>query len=145
MFAERYLFGLCKAFRQQHPGMIFDINCSYTTFNLHQQNIDLAFRATNTPPQDMVVHTLFTYRHVLVAAPDYLANHGTPVTATELLQHNCLLTQHLRTWPLGDDSIAVTGSLITNENHLLRQQALEGEGLFVLPVIMYKKISPRAA
>ena len=129
MFAETYLFDLCKAFRRDHPGMTFDINCSYTTFNLHQESIDLAFRATNMPPQDMVVHTLFSYRHVLVAAPGYLARHGTPVNVSDLLHHNCLLTQHQRSWPLGDSNIAVSGSFITNENHLLRQQALYGEGI----------------
>lgn len=129
MFAETFLFDVCNAFRAQHPEITFEINCSYTTFNLYQQNFDLAFRATNTPPQEMVVHKLFSYQHVLVAAPDYLQRCGWPETPPDLLQHNCLVTQHQRTWPLGNIDIAVTGSLTTNENHLLRQQALRGEGI----------------
>ena len=129
MFAETWLFDLCEQFHQQHPDIDFDIHCSYSRMNLNQQDIDLAFRATNQPPQDMIAVPLLHYQHVLVASPGYLKQHGTPEHIQELHQHQCLTTRHQQVWPLRSQDIAVTGWLTTNENHMLKQRALNGDGI----------------
>lgn len=72
MFTEVYLFDICQQFRQHYPEIRFEINSSYTNFNLNQDDIDIAFRATNTPPDNMVAKHLISYQHDLVATPDYL-------------------------------------------------------------------------
>lgn len=129
MFAERYLFGLCEAFSRQHPGIQFEINCSYTTFNLNLQDIDIGFRATNTPPDNMVANRILGYHHLLVAAPQYLSLRGVPQTVSDLANHDCLATLHQRHWPLKSEEVRIHGWLSTNENHLLKQQALSGQGI----------------
>ncbi|WP_375753292.1 LysR family transcriptional regulator [Vibrio sp. HN007] len=129
MFAETYLFELCAKFKQKHPGISFEINSSYTTYNLSQQDIDLAFRATNKPPENMVATKLFSYSHLLVASPKYLDTYGRPCATSELNQHHCLATLHQREWPMKSGDIPVTGWVSTNENHILKQQALSGEGI----------------
>lgn len=129
MFAETYLFELCAKFKQKHPGISFEINSSYTTFNLSQRDIDLAFRATNNPPENMVATKLLSYGHYLVASPKYLDTYGRPATTSELNQHHCLATLHQKNWPLKSGNIPVTGWVSTNENHILKQQAILGEGI----------------
>ncbi|AXR06885.1 LysR family transcriptional regulator [Salinimonas sediminis] len=129
MFAETFLFSLCSDFQGLHPDILFEINCSYTTHNLNQQDIDVAFRATTTPPDDMVVSELLPYTHLLVASPAYLANYGEPQHIDDLAQHACLATLHQKSWPLKQGPVDINGWLATNENHLLRQQALKGKGI----------------
>ncbi|NOH82355.1 MULTISPECIES: LysR family transcriptional regulator [Vibrio] len=129
MFAETYLFELCAQFRSLHPDVQFEINSSYTTFNLNQQEIDLAFRATNLPPDNMVAVKLFPYQHVLVASPEYLSTYGIPEQVSDLEDHQCLTTLHQKYWPLKNQEILVNGWISTNENHLLKKQALAGKGI----------------
>ena len=102
-------------------GVQFEINSSYTTFNLNQQEIDLAFRATNLPPDNMVAVKLFPYQHVLVASPEYLSTYGIPEQVSDLEHHQCLTTLHQKYWPLKNQEILVNGWISTNENHLLKK------------------------
>ncbi|HID8085937.1 TPA: LysR substrate-binding domain-containing protein, partial [Serratia marcescens] len=77
-------------------------------------------------------------RRVLVASPDYLARCGVPATPDDLPVHHCLRYRFpgsgkLEPWyfSLGDDERAldVSGSLIFNEDRLLKDAALAGLGI----------------
>lgn len=129
MFAETKLLALCEEFKRLHPGIEFEINSSYQAFDLSQTDIDLAFRATKEPPQNMVAHKLLDYFHWLVATPEYLDNFGVPKTPRDLEQHQCLATLHQKSWPMGDYEIPVSGWLGSNENRLLKLAALNGQGI----------------
>ncbi len=129
MFAEIYLFDICAKFRDLHPDIKFEINSSYTNFNLNQDDIDLAFRATMNPPENMVASLLIPYQHYLVASPSYIEANGTPENLGDLSQHQCLTTLHQSVWPMKSQDVAVDGWIATNENHLLKQQALLGHGI----------------
>lgn len=129
MFAETKLLALCEEFKKLHPEIEFEINSSYQAFDLSQTDIDLAFRATKEPPQNMVAHELFEYYHWLVASPEYLEQRGAPKTPQALEQHDCLSTLHQKSWPLGDTEIHVSGWLGSNENRLLKLAALNGHGI----------------
>ncbi|MEX0334869.1 LysR family transcriptional regulator [Vibrio tubiashii] len=133
MFTEAFLTDICYEFKQQHPDIRFELNSSFTKYNLIQDNIDLAIRATNTPPDNLVAHKLFSYRHILVASPHYLSNLGSPENEDDLLDHNCLTTLHQQNWPLKSSDPHVSGWLTTNENHVLKQQAMQGKGLVRMP------------
>ncbi|UPR34179.1 LysR family transcriptional regulator [Vibrio cyclitrophicus] len=129
MFTEVYLFDICQQFRQQYPEISFEINSSYTNFNLNQDDIDIAFRATNTPPDNMVAKHLISYQHDLVATPGYLDQFGRPTNVSDLSDHQCLATLHQTEWPLKSANIDVSGWLSSNDNHLLKQQAMVGSGI----------------
>ena len=77
-------------------------------------------------------------RRVLVASPDYLARCGVPATPDDLPAHHCLRYRFpgsgkLEPWyfSLGDDERAldVSGSLIFNEDRLIKDAALAGLGI----------------
>ena len=129
MFTEVFLFDICQQFRQQYPEICFEINSSYTNFNLNQDDIDIAFRATNTPPDNMVAKHLISYQHDLVATPGYLDQFGRPTNVSDLSGHQCLATLHQTEWPLKSANIDVTGWLSSNDNHLLKKQAMVGSGI----------------
>ncbi|MDN3680996.1 LysR family transcriptional regulator [Vibrio tapetis subsp. quintayensis] len=129
MFAETVLLDMCKQFRCLHPEISFEINSSYQAFNLAESDIDVAFRASRNPPQNMVAIHLADYQHCLVAAPNYLEAKGTPTSIDELIHHECLTTLHQRLWELRSGERYVEGWLTTNDNRALRQLALTGEGI----------------
>ncbi|OED71496.1 LysR family transcriptional regulator [Vibrio splendidus ZS-139] len=129
MFSEVFLFDICQRFKQQYPEIRFEINSSYTNYNLNQDDIDIAFRATNTPPENMVAKRLIAYQHDLVATPSYLDQFGRPASAQDLNDHQCLATLHQTQWPLKSANLNVSGWLSSNDNHLLKQQAMAGNGI----------------
>ncbi len=129
MFSERMLRDICVRFRQAHPGVEFEILSSYQAVNLTETMVDFAFRATLTPPENMVALHLFDYHHWLVASPDYLERRGSPKVVADLAEHECLTTLHQRSWPLNSGEYAVKGWLATNENRLLKEAAVNGDGI----------------
>jgi DNA-binding transcriptional LysR family regulator len=75
-------------------------------------------------------------RRVVVAAPDYLATHGSPATPGDLAGHRCLGFNFRRTvaeWPFVLDGraihVPVQGVLLTNNGETMRQLTLAGLGI----------------
>ena len=133
LFTHRFLIDICAEFRALHPKINFHIDSSYTNFNLMQSNFDLAFRATNTPPENMVAKALLAYQHICCAAPSYLSAHGMPSQPEALVDHQCLRAPDQPNWEFGEKRIAVAGWVTLNDNLLLKQQALAGNGIVRLP------------
>jgi len=88
--------------------------------------------------QDMVaVRVSPDHRPAVVGAPAYFADHPTPNSPHDLLEHRCINYRHgsgeVYRWELdkGDQSltVAVNGPLITNDIALLRRAAIDGVGL----------------
>ena len=133
MFTEIFLVDACYAFRQKHPEIQFELDSSFTRHDLIQDDIDLAIRATNTPPENMVAKKLFAYKHILVASPEYLSRKDIPETPDDLRNHHCLTTLHQQNWPLKSTDVDVSGWISINDNHVLKQQALQGQGIIRVP------------
>lgn len=129
MFTESFLLNICHEFQKCHSAISFEIDSSYTNYDLNQDDYDLAFRATLQPPQDMVAKELFSYHHCLCAAPDYFTEHGKPGSVLDLAEHHCLTNLEQQFWPLKLGDIPISGGISINENHLLKQMALEGKGI----------------
>ncbi|MCA9517696.1 MAG: LysR family transcriptional regulator [Myxococcales bacterium] len=75
---------------------------------------------------------------VLVAATPYLERRGRPTTAAELAQHDLFAWRHPdhdgRAWPLAaGGALPVAPKLVARDAHLLRQLALAGHGIALVP------------
>ena len=77
-------------------------------------------------------------RRVIIATPGYLAQHGTPLTPQALSDHNCLRYRFpgsgkFEPWYFRQDggqlTLEVSGSLIFNEDRLIKDAALMGLGM----------------
>jgi DNA-binding transcriptional LysR family regulator len=80
---------------------------------------------------------------VLCAAPSYLARHGTPTHPDELHHHSCLHYGQLAVedqWTLigddGDHTISVAGVLCSNNGEVLKDAAVRGLGITLLPTFI---------
>lgn len=137
IFAQRFLLPACQAFRQRYPDVQFELDVGYQNHDLTRMPFDLAIRATNTPPDNMVAKKLMSYRHAVVAAPSYWARYGKPQKPSDLTAHNCLSDPTLNEWTFYQgaqmSSVITQGSMAVNDNFMLLNAAIAGEGVIKLP------------
>jgi DNA-binding transcriptional LysR family regulator len=147
-FAQAHLAGAVAEFLQLHPRTQVELIALERAVNLVDERIDLAVRITNQLDDTMVARRLATCRSAVCAAPEYLAAHGVPKAPEQLRDHRCLTHAHVgRTeWRLQRDGqsvkVPVGGPLQSNEVSVIRQAALDGLGIALLPTYA---ISPELA
>lgn len=135
------------AFLQAHPEVKLELDLSDRLVSLAQEGFDLAIRHTGHPPETHVAWPLRPTRAVLLATPDYLARRGTPTHPSDLGAHDCLhylrpgetpaWQFRRRTGPADTESphvtVAVRGPFSANNSEVLREAALGGLGIALLP------------
>lgn len=129
-------------FLKAHPRITLDLIVTDTMLDLASERIDVALRiGSPSATPHLVVRRLAEHHRFLVASPDYLARTGTPVCPDDLTRHECLrfdYQQGLQRWHFvqpGRDSAAVEvdGRLCANSGDVLREAALSGLGVALLP------------
>jgi DNA-binding transcriptional LysR family regulator len=136
--ADRSLFALLATFAREHPLVRLQVDSSTRHVDLRRDGYDVALRAGSAFEPGLITRTLFRAETVAVAAPSYLAEHGTPRTGRDLRRHRCLMgfmrgeipQTH---WPIGGRTMLVEGVFFSNELRLLRSAALAGLGIALLP------------
>ena len=143
--ARQQLVPHLAAFLRQYPDIRLELDLSDRLSSLATEGFDLAIRHTAQPPDTHVAWRLCGTHSVLVASRAYLRRHGTPVRPEDLLQHNCLhypRAPATPTWTFealegaraGErQTLPVTGSLSANNSEALRDAALAGLGVALLP------------
>ncbi|WCP67720.1 LysR family transcriptional regulator [Vibrio tubiashii] len=137
IFSHRFLIDICHQFQQQYPEIEFDLDVGYNREDLTKSHFDLAIRATNNPPDNMVAKKLIPYQHICCAAPEYLEKHGEPTHPDELVNHNCLSDPNLCRWQFVDGTktieVETDGNMLLNDNLLLLTAAQQGIGIIKMP------------
>ncbi|KHT46195.1 LysR family transcriptional regulator [Vibrio sinaloensis] len=137
IFSHRFLINICREFQALHPQIEFDLDIGYTREDLTKSNFDLAIRATNSPPENMVAKRLMSYQHICCASPAYLERRGRPQHPKDLKQHNCLSDPHLTHWSFSNGNntfvIDTDGDMFINDNLLLLEAAKQGKGVIKMP------------
>jgi DNA-binding transcriptional LysR family regulator len=125
-------------FARNYPDVVLDVSTDETRLDLVANGFDAGVQYGEFIQQDMVaVRVSPDHRPVIVGSRRYFANHPTPKSPHELLQHRCINYRHgsgeIYRWELdkGDQSlvVAVDGPLITNDIGLLTRAAMDGVGL----------------
>ena len=100
----------------------------------------MAIRIGRLDDSALVARRLGRIHLMLVAAPDYLARHGTPADPQDLARHICIRDTNMRgdgAWPLFDGDrlvrVPVTGHFCVNSARVARDLAIEGEGIALCP------------
>ncbi|QIA62432.1 LysR family transcriptional regulator [Vibrio astriarenae] len=132
-FVEGILIDLCRQFRQSYPQVSFEIDSSYTSHDLIKDNFDLAFRATQRPPEHLVARKLFSYSHCVVGSHRYFSDHGYPKAPNDLKAHQCLMGRGYEHWEFHQEKVECGGWMTISDNHQLKILALAGEGLIRVP------------
>ncbi len=141
-FARQQLVPHITAFLREHPQVRVQLEVSDRLVSLASEGFDLAIRHSNTLPETHVALPLCSTHALVVASPDYLARYGTPETPASLSEHQCLYYPRgveAPRWsfqPLsGGERLAVnvSGPFATNNSESIRDAALEGLGIALLP------------
>ncbi|TFH91338.1 LysR family transcriptional regulator [Vibrio ouci] len=137
IFSHRFLVDICHQFQQLHPDIEFDLDIGYNRQDLANSHFDLAIRATTAPPDNMVAKKLMPYQHICCASPDYLARKGTPLTPSDLIEHNCMSDPNLRQWQFSkqgkSEQVSTHGDMLISDNQLLLSAAEKGKGIIKMP------------
>ncbi|WP_296334927.1 LysR family transcriptional regulator [Reyranella sp.] len=135
-FAERYIVPGLSTFLAAYPTIEIELVVGTAALRLVEEGIDLAIRIVEKPEPSLVVRRIATSRVIIVAAPGYLAQHGTPQKPHDILGHRLIGFAPLAwrdTWRIGKASISVQPRLLTDNSESLRASVLAGLGLAAIP------------
>jgi DNA-binding transcriptional LysR family regulator len=139
MFGVSVLSRMQPAFQKEHPDLTVELHLSETSVRLREDGFDLDFRIA--PPQEsgLVRRRLFQSRRILVAAPEYLADHPPLTQPRDILDHTCLiywLTHEPVYWRFrteaGDEEFTVPTRFASNNGLVLLDMARAGRGIALL-------------
>ena len=136
------------AFLRAYPQVRVELELSDRLVAMAQEGFDVALRHTAAPPDTHVAWPLCATRSWLVASRAYLRRAGVPSAPADLAAHDCL--HYLRpgdtpTWSFEPDaaasrspksvrvSVGVRGVFAANNSEALREAALAGLGIALLP------------
>jgi DNA-binding transcriptional LysR family regulator len=108
-----------------------------------EEGADVTLRIGTPADSSLIARRIAPARLALVASPDYLAKHGTPVSPADLIDHRCLSYGHttsMQRWHLTEKgqpvSIAIGACLSSNNGDVLRDAAVQGIGIANLPTFI---------
>ncbi|WP_119167238.1 LysR family transcriptional regulator [Algihabitans albus] len=138
-FAHHKLAPLLPLLLERYPEITVDISVSDRRIDPVAEQIDVTVRVGPLADSDLIAIRLGTVKRVIAASPDYLAARGTPRSARDLLDHDCLLLtgfSRQTLWPLYENSrrieIAVRGAVTSDSADALLQAAIAGVGIIRL-------------
>lgn len=131
------------ALAARHPELRVDLRLEDRRIDLVLEGVDVAVRVGGPPlSADIVAHRLAEFHRILIAAPSYLRRRGTPrspemLSAHDMLSHgfdssgeNLTLIER-NTGRVAQVRLEVRFS--SNAGHVLRDLAIAGTGLALLP------------
>ena len=133
---------LVAAFLVEHPQVEVDLSLSDARVDIIADGFDLALRIADLPDSSLRARRLCGVQTHLVAAPAYLAAHGTPNHPADLAGHRLLGYSNVPgPWRLrdaADAEVAVrpAGPLTANSGEALVPALLAGLGVARLPGFM---------
>lgn len=145
-FGIVHLSGAIADFMALYPEVTVDMELSDRFVDLVEEGYDLAIRIGRLKDSSLVARRLCPARAVICASPDYLTRRGTPQTPADLSAHDCLIYTNIQTpeqWtfrkmPGAEETqtIRIAGRLRANNGDALREAALHGQGLVLLPTFI---------
>ena len=129
-------------FMRTYPEVELDLDFTDRMVDVIEEGFDAVVRTGEPADSRLSARRLGRFRRHLVAAPDYLARHGTPQTPGDLTRHACLHYRFpnsgkLETWDLarleGEPELHLPTSMICNNIETRMCFALQGLGIAYLP------------
>ena len=125
-------------FAREYPEVVLDITTDDSRVDLVSSGFDAGIHIGEYIQRDMIaVRVSPDYRPAIVGSPEYFASHPVPQSPHDLVHHRCVNYRQgsagVYHWEFQkhDQSLtlAVAGSLITDDEAFMEQAALNGVGL----------------
>jgi DNA-binding transcriptional LysR family regulator len=138
--AARLLTPALADLLRRHPGLAVDFVIREQFGDLIEDRLDLAMRLGEQADNSLVARSVGEFGRALVAAPSYLERRGAPSSPADLVEHSCVVHDSgpgSASWrfsgPDGPHEIEVTSQFLANNAEVVRQAALTGHGIALLP------------
>lgn len=138
-FGIKNVAPLIAEFLAEHPQIEIELHLSDARVDIVAEGFDVALRIADLPDSSLRARRLCSIAAHLVAAPSYLAAHGTPTHAAQLGEHRLLgYTNITGPWrfrgPGGAEvSVRAAGPLGANSGEALVPALIAGLGIARLP------------
>ena len=133
-------------FFRQHPELTLELVLNDQPVNPAEEGYDIAITDRSAISGQFQEEPLFRFDLVCCAAPAYLEARGTPQEPAELREHDCI--QYLyndsgHDWRFSRDEesfrVLVHPRISTNSGAVMRDGALAGEGISILPYFLVRE------
>lgn len=138
--AARLLTATLAALFERYPGLSVEFVVREHLGDMIEDRLDVAMSLNEPPDSSLVTRAVSAFGQAVIAAPNYLEKRGAPVTPGDLRAHNCIVLENgaaSRHWhfkgPDGPHDIEVSGTFSANNSDVVRQAALSGHGIALLP------------
>ena len=142
LFGNTRLTALLPAFLDKYPDVRIELLLSEQHEDLISEGLDLSIRMGELSDSSLIAQSLGTSKSLLCASPDYLNLKGRPQTPADLESHNYLLWmapnragyKQLQ-FKQGTKrfSVNIDGNFASSDAMAVREAAVAGAGLTVLP------------
>jgi DNA-binding transcriptional LysR family regulator len=139
-FGQMHLVGAVAAFLDRYPETSVELGLDDRIVNVVEGGFEVVIRIGRLPDSGLIARKLLSDRLVICAAPAYLEERGVPATVADLTAHNCLhyaLVTRALEWRFrkagGEFSVPTRGNFAVSDGTALREAALAGVGLAVVP------------
>ena len=130
-------------FMERYPDVKLHLVLSDDLLDPVQDGFDVTLRIAELESSSLIARKIMPIDRAVCASPDYLARHGTPVHPRDLRDHASLTYGFLLTgnqWKLtgadGDHWIQPPWSLCVNNAEVLRDAAIRGRGVALIPTFI---------
>lgn len=134
----RVLVARLSRFLGRYPALKVHLRLSDRLSRLVEDGVDVAIRMGELDDSTLVARRVMRTRWATVAAPAYLAQHGTPARPRDLAAHNCIKFRSPRgvevEWSFAGardaaDKVKTAGNLDVDQGELLLEAAASGLGI----------------
>ena len=149
MLTDCFLTPVVSRFHRQYPDVRVQILVTDRIVNQIDEGVDLAFRVGPLEDSSLVVRHLLSFRHRLVASPDYLNTHDMPRRPEGLRRHRLIdfsLPTSQNTWSFSrisngqKESIDFEPHLAINDYSQIAALLATGAGIGELPPMVHPEL-----
>src|SRR3954451_23581189 len=142
-FGTLHLGPALAAFMEKYPELQIQLTLSDEQIDAVQEGFDVTLRIAELASSSLIARRLLGVARVFCASPAYIERHGAPDHPKDLKHHQCLTYGFLATgnqWKLtgpdGEHWMQVPWKLCANNAEVLKQAALKGNGIALLPTFI---------
>ncbi len=138
-FGVHCIAPVIPGFMKRYPELKTQFHLEDRPTDLVAEGIDVAIRIGFLKDSSLVATRIGAAPRVFCASPEYLEHHGEPKKPAELAAHSCLhysLLSKKEEWHFGADEIEISGPLSTNNGEVLKEAAIQGMGITMLPTFI---------
>lgn len=139
-FALAHIAPMLPDFLERYPEIQVRFSMNANMIDLIDGGIDVALRMGHLSDSSLVARQIAVSKSLVCASPSYLEKHGTPSHPSELEAHSCLsfkVKPGKKYWcfKVAESllEVPVSGRINVNSIAFLRDIALEGQGIIMVP------------